>query len=203
MNSKQNTVAGVILAGGLARRMNNADKGLVNLNNKPLISYVLSELSTLLDDIYISANRNVNTYAQFGYPVITDQSPDFSGPLAGILSAMTATQADILIVMPCDLPLIKAVHLEQLLSTLTTEHCELTVAFDGECLHPVLVALKTNLKPSLVAYLKSGERKVETWLKQHAWRKTVFSNQSQLFTNINTYEELDQLAMTLSKSQIP
>lgn len=200
MNPKQNTVAGVILAGGLARRMNNADKGLVTLNNKPLISYVLSELSTLLDDIYISANRNVNTYAQFGYPVITDLSTDFSGPLAGILSVMSATQADLLIVVPCDSPLIKTEHLQQLLKTLTKEHCDLTVAFDGERLHPVFLGLKTNLKPSLEAYLKSGERKLETWIKQHDWKITDFSNQSQIFTNINTYKELDQLTIALNKS---
>ena len=114
----QPTLAGVILAGGLARRMNNTDKGLVTLNDKPLVSYVINTLTTVVDNIYISANRNVDTYKSFGYPVITDQTQDFSGPLAGILSVMQVTQADILLVVPCDSPLIKAEHLQKLLNTL-------------------------------------------------------------------------------------
>ncbi len=193
MNPKQNAVAGVILAGGLARRMNNADKGLVTLNNKPLISYVLSELSTLLDEIYISANRNVNTYAQFGYPVITDLSTDFSGPLAGILSVMSVTHADVLIVVPCDSPLIKTEHIQQLLDSVVTRNLDITVAFDGERIHPVFLAVKTSLKQSLESFLENGERKVELWLKQHNWASTDFSKNNEIFTNINTYEELSVL----------
>ena len=186
----QPTLAGVILAGGLARRMNNTDKGLVTLNGTPLVSYVIEALTPVVDNIYISANRNVDTYKSFGYPVITDQTQDFSGPLAGILSVMLFTQADILLVVPCDSPLIKAEYLQKLLDTLSESNCEISVAFDGERLHPVFIALKTTLKSSLSDYLKSGERKVENWLKQQHWEATDLSAELEVFTNINTYEEL-------------
>ena len=186
----QPTLAGVILAGGLARRMNNTDKGLVTLNGTPLVSYVIEALTPVVDNIYISANRNVDTYKSFGYPVITDQTQDFSGPLAGIFSVMQVTHVDILLVVPCDSPLIKAKHLQKLLTTLIGSNCEISVAFDGERLHPVFLALKTTLASSLSDYLKSGERKVENWLKQQHWKTTDLSAEPEIFTNINTYEEL-------------
>ncbi len=201
MISKQTTLAGVILAGGQARRMDNADKGLVNLNDKPLVSYIISALSQVVDNIYISANRNVKSYENLGYPVITDQTQDFSGPLAGILSAMHTTQADILLVVPCDSPLIKAQHLQQLLNTLSIKEIDATVAFDGERLHPVFLALNTALKDSLAIYLASGERKVETWLKQQRWGITDLSDDKAVFTNINTYEELATLEAQLKLYQ--
>ncbi len=201
MISKQTTLAGVILAGGQARRMDNADKGLVNLNDKPLVSYIISALSQVVDNIYISANRNVKSYENLGYPVITDQTQDFSGPLAGILSAMHTTQAEILLVVPCDSPLIKAQHLQQLLNTLSIKEIDATVAFDGERLHPVFLALNTALKDSLAIYLASGERKVETWLKQQRWGITDLSDDKAVFTNINTYEELATLEAQLKLYQ--
>jgi molybdopterin-guanine dinucleotide biosynthesis protein A len=201
MISKQTTLAGVILAGGQARRMDNADKGLVNLNDKPLVSYIISALSQVVDNIYISANRNVKSYENLGYPVITDQTQDFSGPLAGILSAMHTTQAEILLVVPCDSPLIKAQHLQQLLNTLSIKEIDATVAFDGERLHPVFLALNTSLKDSLAIYLASGERKVETWLKQQRWGITDLSDDKAVFTNINTYEELATLEAQLKLYQ--
>ena len=201
MISKQTTLAGVILAGGQARRMDNADKGLVNLNDKPLVSYIISALSQVVDNIYISANRNFKSYENLGYPVITDQTQDFSGPLAGILSAMHTTQADILLVVPCDSPLIKAEHLQQLLNTLSIKEIDVTVAFDGERLHPVFLALSTTLKESLTIYLASGERKVETWLKQQRWGITDLSDDKAVFTNINTSEELATLEAQLKLYQ--
>ncbi len=190
MISKHTTLAGVILAGGLARRMDNADKGLVILNSKPLVSYVISALNNVVDELYISANRNVDTYKNFGYPVIKDQTQDFSGPLAGILSVMNRTRADVLLVAPCDSPLIKAEHLQKMLDTLTNKNLDVTVAFDGERLHPVFLALKTSLKTSLATYLEKGDRKVESWLKQHPWATTDLSDNAEIFTNINTYAEL-------------
>ncbi len=190
MNRKPTNVAGVILAGGLAKRMQNADKGLVTLNGKTLISYVLSALSTVLDEIYISANRNEVNYTDFGYVILNDPILNFSGPLAGILSAMYYTQAEVLLVAPCDCPLIKAEHFTAMLNKLTSGNCDIIVAFDGERLHPVFLALKTSLRDSIATYLNQGERKVENWLKQHNWKIMDFSHDKQIFTNINTYEDL-------------
>ena len=140
--NNQSKVTGVILAGGLARRMNNHDKGLVNYKGRPLVSYAIAAITAVADRSLINANRNREQYQAFGLPVVADQTDSFDGPLAGVLTAMIYTDADVLLVMPCDAPLIKAEHLQKLLSTRGENDADVAVAFDGDRLHPVFLAIK-------------------------------------------------------------
>lgn len=190
--SEQKKVTGVVLAGGLARRMNKQDKGLMLYHNRPMVSYAVEAISEVTDTVFINANRNKDQYMQFGCEVISDQTDSFNGPLAGIFSAMSHAKTDKLLIMPCDSPLIKATHLQKLLQALTDD-VDIAVAFDGERLHPVFLALKTSLKNSLNAYLQAGDRKIDLWLQQHSLVKVDFSNNTEVFLNINTLSELDAL----------
>lgn len=189
----QTKVTGVILAGGLARRMNNQDKGLINYKCRPMVSYAIAALTAVADQSFINANRNREQYQKFGLPVIADQTDSFDGPLAGVLTAMIHTDADVLIVMPCDSPLIKAEHLQKLLSTRAEHDADVAVAFDGERLHPVFLAIKTSLKTSLQDYLASGQRRIDCWLEQQKMVKADFSNEPEIFININTLTQLSEL----------
>ena len=189
----QTTVAGVILAGGLARRMNNQDKGLVHYKGLPLVSYAIAALTAVTDQIIINANRNKENYQAFGLPVVADQTDNFDGPLAGVLTAMIYTDADVLVVVPCDSPLIKAEHLQKLLAVCAENAADVAVAYDGVRLHPVVLAIKTSLKTSLENYLASGQRKVGYWLEQQKTVKADFSNEPEIFININTLTELSAL----------
>lgn len=191
--SEQNKVSGVVLAGGLARRMGQQDKGLVLFKRRPLITYALSALEPLVDELLISANRNQDIYRQFGYRVIGDNNPTFDGPLAGILAAMQTARNPLLLVTPCDSPLVKTEHLQRLLAGLQDQDADIAVVWDGERLHPVFLALKTALRSDLEKYLRSGERKLESWLYRHKWVKVDFSDQPELFVNINSPEELLRL----------
>lgn len=187
-------VTGVILAGGLARRMNKQDKGLISYNNRAMVSYAVGAMSKVAETVLINANRNKNDYMQFGCKVITDQTDTFDGPLAGVLSAMSHTKTRNLLVMPCDSPLIKAEHLEKLLLALTTDkQIDIAVAFDGKRMHPVFLALKTSLQNSLKKYLEEGSRKIDVWLQQHQLIKIDFSQNAEIFLNINTLSELEAL----------
>ncbi|NOR69089.1 MAG: molybdenum cofactor guanylyltransferase [Methylomarinum sp.] len=190
--SEQKKVTGVVLAGGLARRMNKQDKGLMLYHNRPMVSYAVEAISEVTDTVFINANRNKDQYMQFGCEVISDQTDSFDGPLAGIFSAMNHAKTDKLLIMPCDSPLIKAAHLQKLLQALTDD-VDIAVAFDGERLHPVFLALKTSLKNSLNAYLQAGDRKIDLWLQQHSLVKVDFSDDTEVFLNINTLSELDAL----------
>jgi molybdopterin-guanine dinucleotide biosynthesis protein A len=192
MNS-QTKVTGVILAGGLARRMNNQDKGLVNFKGRPMISYAIAAMLPVVDQLIINANRNRERYRQFGLPVVADQTDTFDGPLAGVLTAMIHADVDVLVVMPCDSPLVKAEHLRKLLSTRAEQDADVAVAFDGERLHPVFMAIRTALRDSLEAYLSSGERKIGLWLEQLNRVKTDFSDTPDIFANVNTMTELSAL----------
>ncbi len=190
---EQNKVTGVVLAGGLARRMNKQDKGLIVYHNKPMVAYAVEAMSKVADTVLINANRHQQEYAQFGYEVIADQTDTFDGPLAGVLSGMLNAKTDIVCVMPCDSPLIKAEHLQRLITVLTENKVDITVAFDGERMHPVFLALKTVLKNSLEKYLQAGNRKIDIWLQQHQLIKVDFSQNAEVFLNINTLEELEAL----------
>jgi len=197
MMNDQNKVTGVVLAGGLARRMNNQDKGLVDYNNRPMASYAVDAIAQVASTVFINANRNIAEYKKLGYPVISDQTDSFDGPLAGILSAMSHAETGILCVMPCDSPLIRAEHLTQLIDALTENNVDIAVAFDGERIHPVFLALKTSLQASLTQYLEQGDRKIDLWLFQHNVIKVDFSDDADVFLNINTLSELN--AMERSK----
>ena len=190
---EKNKVTGVVLAGGLARRMNKQDKGLVVYHNKPMVAYSVEAMSKVANTVLINANRNQQEYAQFGYKVIADQTDTFDGPLAGVLSGMLNAKTDIVCVMPCDSPLIKAEHLQSLLTALTENKVNIAVAFDGERMHPVFLALKTSLKDSLEKYLVAGNRKIDLWLQQHQLIKVDFSQNAEVFLNINTLDELEAL----------
>ena len=193
MNS-QLKVAGVILAGGLARRMNNQDKGLINYKRRPMVSYAVAALTSVADQSLINANRNKEQYQTFGLPVVADQTESFDGPLAGVLTAMIYySDADVLVVVPCDSPLIRAEHLQKLLSARAENDADVAVAFDGERLHPVFLAVKISLKTRLQDYLSSGQRKIDRWVEQQKMVKADFSSEPEIFSNINTLAELSEL----------
>ena len=189
----QAKVTGVILAGGLARRMGNQDKGLILCNGKPLVSYAIAVMGASAGQTLVNANRHLDEYRAFGLPVIKDQSDSFDGPLAGVLAAMAYAKSGVLLVMPCDSPLIEAQHLQKLLAARAQHDADVAVAFDGDRLHPVFLAIKVSLRDSLKAYLLSGQRKMETWLAQQSLVKVDFSADASIFANINSFSELSAL----------
>jgi len=186
-------IAGVVLAGGRATRMGEQDKGLILFKNRPLISYALEALSSVCHHTYINANRNIPTYDDFGLVVICDQTQSFEGPLAGILTTLIHINAEILVVMPCDTPFFKAEHLQGLLNARAEHNADIAIAFDGVQLHPLFLVLKTSLTNNLQDYLASGQRKVANWLKPLNSVYVDFSHEPDIFTNINTSNELAAL----------
>jgi molybdenum cofactor guanylyltransferase len=193
MITQSTAVSGVILAGGLARRMNYQDKGLVLYRNAPLISYAISAMLPLVQTLLINANRSQADYCQFGFQVIADRTASFDGPLAGILAALWHCQTPLLLVMPCDAPLMQTQHLQRLIAKLGETNAEIAVACDGEKIQPVFLALQTRLKQSLENYLHSGERKLLTWIQQHRFEQVDFSGENAIFANLNSLAQLNAL----------
>jgi molybdopterin-guanine dinucleotide biosynthesis protein A len=188
--TKKSTIAGVVLAGGRAMRMDNQDKGLIHFKNRPLIAYALEALSFVSQQTFINANRNLIDYEAFGHLVITDQTDSYDGPLAGILTTLIHADAELLLVMPCDTPYFKAEHLQRLLTIRAEHDADISIAFDGEQLHPLFLALKTSLTENLRDYLASGQRKVGDWLKPLNSVYVDFSHEPSIFININSSDEL-------------
>ena len=86
-SSRSDRIAGVILAGGQARRMGGADKALVDLAGRPLLAHALERFAPQVAPLILSANGDPARFAAFGLPVVADASPDQAGPLAGLAAA--------------------------------------------------------------------------------------------------------------------
>ncbi|GAB6068467.1 molybdenum cofactor guanylyltransferase [Methylothermus subterraneus] len=190
-------VTGLILAGGQARRMHGQDKGLLLCAGRPLVAYAIELLKPLCGRLLLNANRSLASYRAFGLPVITDQVPGFAGPLAGLLTALQTAHTPYLLAVPCDSPRLQPATLKKLLQALLKTDAKLALAHDGQRLHPVVLALRTELAEDLAAYLASGERKIDRWARRHSWIAVDCSDCPWQFANINTPEELAALERTL------
>ena len=180
------TITGVILAGGRGQRMGGKDKGTVDYNGQPLVQHVIDRLAPQLDQIVISANRNIDFYKQYNYPVLADDMGDYWGPLAGIATAMKFSQCDLLLTVPCDTPNLPKNLLQHMLGVMHEKNSDIVMAQDGDRLHPVIALVKCSLRDNLLAYLKRGERKVMKWMQSQDWAAADFSDQTDCFVNINS-----------------
>ncbi|WP_312983368.1 molybdenum cofactor guanylyltransferase MobA [Atlantibacter sp.] len=187
-------LTGAILAGGRATRMGGQDKGLLQLNGKPLWQHVASSLLPQVDCLVISANRNIEQYQQSGFSVITDTLADFPGPLAGILSVMQAVESDWYLFCPCDTPNIPS----DLVACLQARIHDAPAAWvnDGQRDHPTLCLINRRVAPLLAAYLASGERRVMVFLKQIGGHAVLFNDRTHCFANVNTPDDLEQWQVT-------
>ncbi|MGB7802758.1 MAG: molybdenum cofactor guanylyltransferase MobA [Buttiauxella sp.] len=183
-------VTGVVLAGGRATRMGGRDKGLICLNGRPLVEHVIRKLASQVNNVVISANRNIDAYQSLGLPVLSDTLPDFPGPLAGMLSAMQKLDGEWFLFCPCDTPNIPD-HLVEKLWEQKGGSCAVWVN-DGERDHPTLALMHKKLAASLENYLASGERRVMYFLRQSGGRAVLFPNQMQNFINVNSPDDLAQ-----------
>lgn len=190
----------VILAGGMARRMGGNDKGLVELLDQPMIKHTLDRIKPQVKEIMINANRNQTRYADFGYPVFSDDDSGYLGPLAGMITAMGKTQADYLLVVPCDCPLLPLDLVERMLAKIQSEDAELAVASDGKREQPVILLLKPSLRDSMKAFLDGGERKIDFWYAKHHCVVAEFADQPNAFVNVNTPEQKQHLAEAIANN---
>jgi molybdopterin-guanine dinucleotide biosynthesis protein A len=188
-------ISSIILSGGRATRMNNVDKGLVLLQNKPLIAHVIARLKPQADEILINANREIAAYEAFGYPVLRDENEEFTGPLAGFRLGLQHAKHDYILTVPCDSPLLPLSLADRLLNGISEAHADIAVASSGGDTHPVFCLMKKSVLPSLIEFLDAGERKVSTWQKSLNYTEVNFSDNSDEFINLNTFDDLKTLEL--------
>ena len=194
------TITGLILAGGRAKRMNGQDKGLIILDNHRLIEHTLASFSPQVDSLFISANRNIDRYQQFGYKVLEDtfcnaEGASFEGPLAGLQRLYEETSQSAVVIAPCDAPLLSKQLVTKLLgvyddNTIDSKKHLAVIPHDGKRMQPLFGLYTPEAMSSLNDYLKSGHRKVITWVESLSPRLVDFSDQPESFLNINTPDDL-------------
>jgi molybdopterin-guanine dinucleotide biosynthesis protein A len=190
-NRDASGIAGLILAGGRGARMDEADKGCVLLNGRPMAAHVAARFAPQVDELLISANRNADVYAQYGRVVADDPAHGaWQGPLAGVAAGLAAARLPWLATAPCDVPFMPLDLVRRLRQALDSSGGRLAVACTGGRRQPVFMLLSRELLPGLQDYLRQGGRKVDTWQTQAGCVDVAFDDALDGFMNVNTAQEL-------------
>jgi molybdopterin-guanine dinucleotide biosynthesis protein A len=173
MTTEASSTLGLVLAGGLARRMGGGDKARIRIGGKTILERVLARLAPQCSAIIINANGDPARFADTGLPVVADSVPDFAGPLAGILAGLdwaaahTPDIADVVSV-PGDCPFLPGDLVARLSAARQAAGAPLACARSGDWRHPVAglwrVALRDDLRKALV---EENLHKIETWTARH------------------------------------
>jgi molybdopterin-guanine dinucleotide biosynthesis protein A len=190
-------VPGVVLAGGLARRMGGGDKPLREIGGRTILARVIARLKPQCECMVLSANGDPLRFASFGLPVVADTVKNYPGPLAGILAGLDwaaahRPNAQWVLSAPGDCPFLPRNLVARLRQPVSAEGAELAVAASRGRSHPVIglwsVALRDALRDALVV---EGLRRVDEWTGRYrvatvAWPAEPLDP----FFNANTVEDL-------------
>ncbi|KWV59330.1 molybdenum cofactor guanylyltransferase [Bradyrhizobium macuxiense] len=166
-------IPGVLLAGGLARRMGGGDKPMRTIGGRTILERVITRLTPQCDGLILNANGDPARFATFGLPVIADTVADFPGPLAGILAALDWVAANrpgvsLVLSAAADCPFLPRDLVARLYRGLADQHAQLAVAASGGQSHPVIglwsVDLRDELRHALVV---EDVRKIDRWTARH------------------------------------
>ena len=195
---------GLVLAGGLARRMGGADKPLIAIGGAPILDRVLARLAPDCVQMILNANGDAGRFASYRLPVVADDVPGFAGPLAGVLAGLDWAADNLpgiafLASAPADCPFLPRDLVRRLHAARIAQGTELACAQSGGRRHPVVglwpVALRDDLRQALV---HEGLRKIETWTARHGVALAEWPAEPiDPFFNVNTPEdaaEADRLA---------
>ena len=166
-------VLGVVLAGGLARRMGGGDKARIRIGGRTILDRVLARMRRQCAALILNANGDPERFADTGLPVVADSVPDFAGPLAGILAGLdwAAAQhpelADIVSV-PGDCPFLPGDLVDRLAAARRSAVTPLACARSGPWRHPVVALWPVSLREDLrKALFEEHLHKIETWTARH------------------------------------
>jgi molybdenum cofactor guanylyltransferase len=187
---------GLVLAGGLARRMGGGDKALITIGGTAILDRVIARLRPHTTAIILNANGDPARFARFRLPVVADNVPDFAGPLAGILAGLDwaaahAPELDWIASAPGDCPFLPHDLIPRLHQVREAAGTPLACARSGDWRHPVVglwpLALRDDLRRAL---LEEGLHKIEVWTARHGiaiaeWPATPVDP----FFNVNTPDD--------------
>jgi molybdenum cofactor guanylyltransferase len=192
-------ILGLVLAGGLARRMGGGDKARIRIGGKTILARVLERLTPQCTRVILNANGDPARFADTGLPVVPDSVPDFAGPLAGILAGLDwaaahAPEIADVVSVPGDCPFLPRDLVPRLLAARQSAGLPLACARSGDWRHPVVglwpVTLRDDLRKAVV---EEDLRKIEAWTARHGvaiadWPDAPVDP----FFNVNTPEDAAQ-----------
>lgn len=191
------SVVGVILAGGLARRMGGGDKCLLPLAGKTLLQRTIERAQPQVSSLLLNANGNSLRFARTRLPVVPDIYPDNLGPLAGIHAGLRWMQADNpdaewLASFASDTPFFPTDIVARLFAAATAQHAQLAIATSNNRAHPIFALWHASLFGKIEQQLQTGEiPRLQDWIKQQKLVEVEFTAEGyDPFFNINTPQDL-------------
>jgi molybdopterin-guanine dinucleotide biosynthesis protein A len=207
MNTPSTEVVGVLLAGGLARRMGGGDKPLRLIAGRPLLDRVIERLRPQVAGLVLNVNGDPVRFAAYGLPVVVDSIPDYAGPLAGVLAGLDWAAANrpdcpMIVSAATDAPFLPTDLVDRMARAVAAEGADLACAASRGQTHPVIglwpVRLREELRHALV---EEGLRKVDVWTARYRLAVVPFSDQPiDPFFNANRPEDLEAAAALLADS---
>ncbi|HTW29272.1 MAG TPA: molybdenum cofactor guanylyltransferase MobA, partial [Acetobacteraceae bacterium] len=194
---------GVLLAGGLARRIGGGDKGLRLLAGRTLLDHVVDRVSPQVDALILNANGDPARFAAWALPVVADPVPENPGPLAGILAGMLWAQtnhpaARDIVTVPTDTPFLPTDLVARLAAARAQAGTAIACAQSGDRVHPVVALWPLRLADDLRHALDEGTRKIMAWMERHGYAVATFqANGNDPFFNVNTPDDLAEAARRL------
>ncbi len=182
--------------------MGGLDKGLVTLNGRPLIEHAIERLRPQVGELIISANRNHEQYRQHGHRVVADESSDYPGPLAGVLSGLRGSTTEYVVITPCDAPFVTQQLVARLSAALLTGNTDVAASHDGERIQQAFLLVRTSVTADLMAFLQTGQRSIAHWLRRHQVALADFGDCGESFTNVNDVLERDKAETRLQQSEV-
>lgn len=213
MNARtQTTIIGLLLAGGLSRRMGGGDKGLKDLSGRTMLARVVERLRPQVAGLILNANGDPGRFAELGLPVVADPIEGFVGPLAGILAGLLwarthAPEARYVASVSTDAPFLPLDLVPRLETALSDRPNAIAIAQSAGELHPVIGLWPVAHAEDLAAELKSGVRKVLRWTDRHGTVPVDFpflrigDRMVDPFFNANTPEELAEAAALIAAAE--
>ncbi len=190
------TIAGIILAGGQARRMGGGDKALLEVAGQPLLAWVYDRLRPQVAEVALNANGDPSRFAAFDLPVVPDTVEGFVGPLGGVLAGMRWAAArghTHIVTAAADTPFFPDDLVERLLAAKGIMPISMATTDDPErglSEHPTFALWPVDLADDLEhALTTSTMRKVIVWTSRHGCARAVFPGDYPFF-NVNTPEDL-------------
>lgn len=202
----RDAIAGVVLAGGLGRRMSGdgrgEDKGLRAFAGQPLAAHAIARLAPQVGALAINANRNLEAWRSYGLPVIPDRLAGFAGPLAGLHAAMTWADTPWIATVPCDSPMLPVDLVARLAQAVAAADAQVAVARTGSRAHPVFALVQRALAADLERFLASGRRRIDAWYAPLRVAEVLFEDE-RAFVNINTPDDLRRLEADAASPSAP
>jgi molybdopterin-guanine dinucleotide biosynthesis protein A len=164
---------GVLLAGGLARRMGGGDKPLREIDGKTLLAHVIERLRPQCEALVLNANGEPERFSAFGLPVVADSIQGFAGPLAGVLAGLDwaaahAKAARLVVSVATDTPFLPRDLVTRLQAARIAHEARLASAASGGRTHPVIGLWPVDIRDELRrALLEEGLRKIDLFTARH------------------------------------